>query len=235
MRPFRQHPTKRVAEKRSTPEFKPLSLRRIATNVAGFKAHPIHHGHVNAVRDRVTALDGSPGIVLGDSELGLLRGMPADGGRIKKNGCALQGRQPRAFRIPLVPTNKRAQATGAGVERAKTKVSRSEIKLFIVERIVGNVHLAVEAAERTVTVEDRGRVVVNAGGPLLKQRGDQHHSVVSRCRSQSLTGRTGNRFGQIEQRMILALTEILSLKKFRQADHLRTASGSVSHAADRLL
>ena len=96
-------------------------------------------------------------------------------------------------------------------------------------------HLAVESAQRAVAVEDRRGVVVDAGRPLFEQRRDQDHPVVSRCCRQSFGRRTRNRFGQIEQRMILALAEILRLKKFRQADDLRAAPGSVGYAAEGLL
>ena len=56
-----------------------------------------------------------------------------------------------------------------------------------------------------------------------------------RAAAEQLFGRrAGNRLRQIEQRMILALAEILGLKKLGQADHLRAASGGVGDAAQRL-
>src|SRR5208282_3215414 len=47
--------------------------------------------------------------------------------------------------------------------------------------------------------------------------------------------RAGNWFGEIEQGYIFALTEILRLKKFGQADDLRALRGSLANALDRVL
>ena len=83
---------------------------RLAADIAGFEADAVHHADVDAVGDGVGALDGAPGVVLRRAELGLLGGMPADGGGIEQNARALQRRQARAFGIPLVPADERADA-----------------------------------------------------------------------------------------------------------------------------
>ena len=50
-------------------------------------------------------------------------------------------------------------------------------------------------------------------------------------RSGDLLGRrSGNRFGQIEQCVIFPLAEILGLKKFGQADNLRTMTSRMTFA-----
>ena len=158
--------------------------------------------------------------------------MPADRRWIKKNCCPLQGRKPRAFGIPLIPADQRAQTSSAGVEGAKSEVAGREVKLFVIQGIVGNVHLAVKAAKRAVAVENRRRIVVNAGGTFFEEGSDDHDPMLARGRGNFLAGRAGNRFGQVEQRMILALAEILGLKKLRQADDLGPASGSVGKPGD---
>src|SRR5208282_4440594 len=173
--------------------------------------------------DGVRALNGAPGVVLGHSELGLLRRMPADRRWIKQNRRALQCGQARTLRIPLVPADERAKLPGAGVERAEAEVAGSEVKLFVIKRVVGDVHLAVQAAQRAVVVEDGCGVVVNAGGALLEERCHQHDSVLTSGGRKFFGTRAGDRFGQIEEGMIFALAEILSLKKFGQADDLRSA------------
>ena len=52
----------------------------------------------------------------------------------------------------------------------EAEVARREIKLFVVKRIVGNVHLAILAGNLAVSVDDHSRVVINAGGALFKKR-----------------------------------------------------------------
>ena len=94
--------------------------------------------------------------------------MPADGRGIEKNLGALQRGQAGAFGIPLVPADQRAHAAHAGIESAIAEVAGSEVKLFVIQRVIGDVHLAIEAAQRSVGVEDDGRVVIHAGRALLE-------------------------------------------------------------------
>ena len=103
--------------------------------------------------------------------------MPADGGRVKKDFRALQRRQPRGFGIPLVPANQHADFAVARLPRLEAEVAGREIKFLVIKRVVGNVHLPVDAEQRTVGVNDGGGVVINAGGAFLKQRGDDDDLV----------------------------------------------------------
>src|SRR6478672_12513802 len=111
VRGFYDDPPKGIAEKRSAPEFKALALGAIATNVTKLVPHAIDHADKNAIGNRVRALDSAPGIVLHRAKLSFFVGVPADCRGIEKNVCALQSRQTRAFRIPLVPANKRSYAS----------------------------------------------------------------------------------------------------------------------------
>ena len=108
------------------------------------------------------------------------RGMPADGRGIEQNVRAAQAGEARAFRIPLVPADQHADAAVARVEIGKAQIAGREIKLFVVERIVGDVHLAIDAQQRAVGVEDRGGVVVQAGGAALEERSDDHDAELAR-------------------------------------------------------
>ena len=54
--------------------------------------------------------------------------------------------------------------------------------------------------------------------------------MLARGGGELFTGRPGDRFGQIEQTVILALAKILRLKQFGQANHLRAAPGRIGHA-----
>ena len=96
------------------------------------------------------------------SEFGFLGRMPADRRGIEQNLRALQRGQPRAFGIPLVPADQRSHTPDAGVESAVAEITGSEVVLFVVERIIRDVHLAVKAAQRPIRIEEDGGVVINA-------------------------------------------------------------------------
>src|SRR5690349_1651781 len=78
VRSFHDDASKRIAEKRSTPEFQALAVRAIAADIAVLMADTIHNADKNTIRDGVSALDGPPCIMLGHAELGFFIGMPAD-------------------------------------------------------------------------------------------------------------------------------------------------------------
>ena len=70
----------------------------------------------------------------------------------------------------------------------------------MVERIVGDVHLAVDAAEGAVSItavaiEDSGSVVIDTWRALFKQRRDEDNFVLSCRRSQLLRRRSGDGLG----------------------------------------
>src|SRR6266446_5634991 len=221
---LRKHAPEGVAEKRTSPELKALARHGIAADVTSFKADAIHYADINAVRDRVRPLDGAPSVVLRLAEFGLHRGRPSDRRWVKKNACSLQCREARAFGIPLVPADEGAELSGGGVEGLETEIAGSEIKLFVVERIVGNVHLAVDAPHHAIRIEDRGRVVIEAGRALFKERRDQHDLILPGSGGKLLRARAGDGLREIEERRVLTLAEILRLEKFGQADDVCTFS-----------
>ena len=169
-----------IGDERSAPELQALARRLIAANVAGLEADAIGHGDVNSVGDGVGALDGLPGVVLRLAVLRLLVGMPADGRGIEEHVRALQRRQARALGIPLVPAHQRAELAEVGFESLETQIARREVILFVVKRIVGNMHLAVDACRLAAGVDYRGGVVVNAGGAPLEQRRDDRDLQLAR-------------------------------------------------------
>src|SRR5881394_1777262 len=135
--------------------------------------------------------------------------MPADGRGIKENLRPLQRRETRAFGIPLVPANQHADLRVAGLPRFETEVAGREIKLFVVQRVVGNVHLAVDAEQRTVRVDDRRRVVIDTGGPLFEQGGNDDDPVFLRDLLKGGSAWAWNPLGEPEIFMVRALAEIL--------------------------
>src|ERR1041385_6582548 len=173
VRGFHDDPSKRIAKKRSAPEFQALALSAIAANVAMLMPHTIDHSHKDSVGDGMCALDGAPRVMLYRAELSFLVRMPADGGGIKKNISALQSCETRTFWIPLVPANESSHASMLGVKGLKAEIARSEVKLLIVKRIIRDMHLAIKAFGAAIGVEDDRRVVVQAARAPLKN--GNHH------------------------------------------------------------
>src|SRR5262249_33072390 len=85
---------------------------------------------------------------------------------------AAHGGNARALGIPLVPANLHANARVSGIEIRETEIAGREIKFFVVERVVGDVHFAVFAEESAVGIEHTNAVVINAGSASLKNGGD---------------------------------------------------------------
>ena len=189
------HPSKRIAKKRSSPEFEARSGGGFPANISGFKADSIDHRHVDPVGDGVSPLDGAPGVVLPLAELRLLRRMPSNRGGIKEHMRPLQGGQAGAFRIPLIPAYECAHTAHLGVKSAKAQVAGREVVLLVVQRIIRNVHLAVEAEQGTIGIKNRGRVVIDARGAPLEQGGDQHDVQLPRQSRESGGRRTRNWLG----------------------------------------
>src|SRR5437660_10023095 len=100
---------------------------------------PVRYGDEATISDGVASLNRFPGCMLELPVFSLFPGMPTDGGGIKQNLGALHRGQASRFRIPLIPADEHADFCIARLPRAKTEVPGSEIKLFIIEWIIGNV------------------------------------------------------------------------------------------------
>ncbi len=155
--------------------------------------------------------------------------MPADRGGIKQNVRAAQTRQARAFRIPLVPANQHADPPEARVEVGEPQVARREIKFFVIERVVGNVHLAVFSREGAVGIEHDRRVVVDAGGAALEQRADDDHAEAARKFREGVAGRAGDRLRQRKPFGVFFAAEIWRPEQFLQANDLCAAAGRLAN------
>ena len=59
-------------------------------------------------------------------------------------------------------------------------------------------HLAKEAEQSAVGVDDGGRVVIDPGRPPLEQRSDDNHAGLAGNLAQPLGGWSRNRLGEIE-------------------------------------
>src|SRR6266571_3105336 len=149
----------------------------------------------------------------------------AVGGGIKQDLRAPQRRQPRRFRIPLVPANEHADLAEPGWPGAKAKIARREIEFFAVERIVRDVHLAVNTQQRAVRVDDGGGVVIESGGAFFEQGNDDDHALALRQFLKRFRGGAGNRFGEFEIGVVFALAKIKRAEQFLGADELGALPG----------
>ena len=86
------------------------------------------------------------------------------------------------------------------------------------------------AGERTVSVEDDRRVVVDTRRPPLEDRANHNHRRLARDLGQGLGRRTGDRLGQVEPGGILDLTEVLGAEQLGEAGDLRAATGRPASA-----
>src|SRR5262249_399193 len=130
----------------------PKLQTRVTVSGLALEANAVDDGDINAVGDGMSALNGAPGIELRCTEFRFFVRMPADAGGIEDDLRATERGNARAFRIPLVPTNLHADLSILGVEVRKAEIAGSEIKFFVIERIVGDVHFAVFAEEAAVGV-----------------------------------------------------------------------------------
>ncbi len=161
--------------------------------------------------------------------------MPADGGRVEKNLRTLHRGEARGFGIPLIPADQHTDLAITRLPRFETKVAGREIEFLVEQRIIRNVHLAIDAEQRTVGINDRSGVVINAGRALLKQRGDDGRLCAS---SRACGGRRcwdRESFRPVQNFCGLALAEILRTKKFLRADDLRAGLGGAFDEREGLL
>src|SRR6185437_6093010 len=134
--------------------------------------------------------------------------------------------------IPLVPADKRADAAEASIGGLKAEIAGREVILLVVERIVGDVHLAVKAGDGPIGTEGHSRVVVKACRATLKERCNDGDASPTGHGGQLFRGWTGDGFGEVEETEIFTLAEVLGAKEFGQADDVRTLCGGMANAVD---
>src|SRR6476659_8435394 len=87
---------------------------------------------------------------------------PSDRGWIKQKLSSAQRSEARCFGKPLVPTNEGSHFSVRRIVRFKSKITRSEVKLFIIERVVRYVHLAVYARDLAGCIDNYSCIVIDA-------------------------------------------------------------------------
>src|SRR5713101_6568848 len=143
--------------------------------------------------------------------------------------CAAQAGQARGFRIPLVPADQHADAAIARVKIGKAEIAGSEVEFFVVERVVRNVHLAIQPEQGTVGVDHCGRVVIDARRAFLEKRSNDHHLELARQLRKSLGRRAGDQLGERKKLGVLFAAKILRPEQFLQANDLGAAPGCLAN------
>ncbi len=127
----------------------------------------------------------------------------------------------------------------------EAEIAGSEVELLVVERVVGDVHFAVDRGDvvgvgggvvraPSLPIEDGGGVVVEAGGAALEERGDDDELVLADDRGEGGCGRAGNGFGDGKQGVVFALAEVLGAEEFGEADEGGASLGGFADAGDGL-
>src|ERR1035441_1543034 len=197
------------------------------------EADAVDCGNIHSVCDGVGALDGSPCVELRGAELIFLRRVPADGRGIEQNFGTLKSGEPRALGIPLVPADERAYAAGGGVDGLKAEIAGGKVILFVIKRVVRDVHFAVDAGDLAIGVERDGSVVVKSWRAALEERSDDGDFGIAGNFSQFGGGGSGDGLGKIEEAQIFALAKILRAEEFGQADDLRAELRGLADVVER--
>ncbi len=122
---------------------------------------------------------------------------------------------------------------------AEAQVAGREVELLVEQRVVGDVHLAVDAGDVVrpgrFVVQHGDGVVVEAGGAPLEQGRDQRDLRFSHDRGKTRSRRAGDGFGQGEEAMVLALAEVLRAEELGQADQLCAGARGLADEVHRVV
>lgn len=193
------------------------------------EAHPVDSDDRKSVGHSMAAHHGGPRRALALLLLLDVGGFIADGRRVDQNLCPLQGHQARCLWIPLVPADQHTQATHTRVDGTEAEVARSKVKLLVVGRIVGDVHLAILARDGSVALYHHGRVVIETCRAALKERRDDDDAQTPGQFTIKLSRWAGDRLRQVEVGYVLRLAEVERVVQLLQYDELRPLLGQLLH------
>ena len=173
----------------------------------------------HAVGDRMATEHRVPRFVLRGAEI-LLAVEPADRGRVKDRLRAGHSRQPGGLGIPLIPADERTDGELRRRHAHEAGVAGSEVKLFVVVRVVGDVHLPVEPGLRAIDIEDHTGVVEQPRRAAFEDARHDDHAVRLCCRGDALGERSRHDLSLRKLRMLLRLTGILAGEQLLEADNV---------------
>ncbi len=203
--------------------------------VAVLVAYAVDGADEDSVGDGVGALGDLPGVVLGGAELFFFGGVPADGGGEEEDFGSAEGGEAGAFGIPLVPADESADGALRGLRGFEAEVAGGEVELFVVERVVGDVHLAVGVGDAAVFFYGDGGVVVEAGGAAFEEAGYEDDSGFAADAGEGVGGGAGDGFGEREEGVVFALAEVLGAEELGEADELGAETGGFVDALGGLV
>ena len=130
---------------------------------SGSVSGAVNSHHRQTIGHSVSALHNSPCFALAFLLLGRIAAFVADGRGVNQQFCTAQCHEACSFGIPLVPAHLYAQTTNRGVNGLEAHIAGREIELFVVSRVVGDVHFAVFSGNGSVSFEHYCRVVIQTG------------------------------------------------------------------------
>ena len=104
----------------------------------------------------------------------------------------------------------------------EAEVSRGEVKLLVVTRVVRDVHLAVDTRDAAVALQHDSGIVAQSRCPLLKERSDDHHSELLCQLTIEVRRWSRDRLGEVKEVNILRLAEVKPVVQLLQYDELGT-------------
>ena len=194
----------RTSEEGGAPE---LDALRLTTGIR-LKTYTIDSKDRQTIGNGMSSHHCLPGSALALLFLFCVAGSIADGSGIDEDLCPLKGHQARCLRIPLIPAHHHTQSTYTGVDGVEAEIAWGEVELLVVGRIIGDVHLAIDACDGTIFLKDHGSVVVEPCCTTLKERGDDHHTKLFGKFAIELGRGSWDGFCKVEVVHILHLTEI---------------------------
>ena len=130
-----------------------------------------------------------------------------------------------AFGVPLVPADEGADGALRGLRGFEAEVAGGEVELLVVERVVGDVHLAVGVGDAAVFFDGDGGVVVEAGGAAFEEAGDEDDAGFAADAGEGVGGGAGDGLGEAEEGVVFALAEVLGAEELGEADELGALAG----------
>lgn len=189
------------------------------------QSNSISGSDVNAVGDRMSSHGYLPGTVLRPALFLALGRDPTDGCWVQQNLGPAKCEQSGCFGIPLIPTDADSQAPEFGLGHSESQISGRKVKLFVVQRVVGNVHLAILSDHFTVGVKSDGRIMIKTMRSPFEDRTGDHDPVLFGSALQLDAGRPGDLLGQIKVGMIFCLTRVRRVEDLLQANDVRATLG----------
>ena len=138
---------------------------------------------------------------------------------------SMHGHQSRRFGIPLIPANQYAEASDGRRDGGKAQVAGREIELFVIGRVIGDVHLAILPCDSAVPLQHDGRIVVKPGSALLEEGEHQHDAGFAGDGAEEIGTRSRDGLCPVEHLHVFRLAEIKPVVQFLEYDQFGTASG----------